>query len=313
MENEDDFHIVLSVEDKTGDYTRHLGVVIASIVFNTNNKIYFHIFHDETLTEENRDNLKKLVMDNNQKIRFHFIKLNIDQDRLKAIKYLSIGTLYRIDIVKQLKNTKKAIYLDSDIVVSLDIKELFEIDINRYAVAGVKDPGTEKNSFLYMRHIPINIKKYFNAGVLIFNLEKIRKHYELKLQAENLLNKYPNDPFTDQSALNNIFQGDCLFIDKKFNFIPNGKSKCGEKKIWHFAGGYKPWQVRMYQVDKLYWEYLKKTPWGKDVNQLFEYYSRTVEPLDEALLTYPRGSTKKFFKNVIKRIFREMKEIRERL
>lgn len=52
-------HIALSVYDPKGTYSRHAGVVMASVLRNTDATVCFHILHDETLTKENRRRLEE--------------------------------------------------------------------------------------------------------------------------------------------------------------------------------------------------------------------------------------------------------------
>lgn len=35
-------------------------------------------------------------------------------------------------------------------------------------------------------------------------------------------------------------------VDDCYNFVPNENSGLSEKKVWHFAGGYKPREARVY-------------------------------------------------------------------
>ena len=54
-------HIALSVYDPKGTYSRHAGVVAASVLSNTDEDVCFHILHDETLTDENKRRLEETV------------------------------------------------------------------------------------------------------------------------------------------------------------------------------------------------------------------------------------------------------------
>ena len=304
-------HIVLSLQDKEGDYSQHTAVVMASIMANTKEKICFHIFSDDTLAEGNKRKLTNMVRKKEQAIVFHQIELDLAPEAINAVKYISMGTLFRLKIADELKDVSRALYLDGDIVVNLDVAELFATDLKDKAIAAVIDAGTKKNPKLYNLHIPVKVDHYFNAGVILFDLAKIREHYpNLAADCLGIIKENPKDYFTDQSALNHFLQDDCLFIDEKYNSFPSeAKDDLDRVCIWHFAGGYKPWKMRKYKIDMLYWLYFRLTPWGTDDDEVFKLYSGTVAPLDDALLTYPISSRRKFFKNTTKRIFAELKKL----
>ena len=60
---------------------------------------------------------------------------------------------------------EKLLYLDMDVMIAGDIKDLYETDISGYEFAAVR----EKYGCWLIR------PDYFNAGMLLFNMEKIRE------------------------------------------------------------------------------------------------------------------------------------------
>jgi lipopolysaccharide biosynthesis glycosyltransferase len=68
----------------------------------------------------------------------------------------------------------------------------------------------------------VKIKKYINAGVLLINLEKWRKHVQ---ESEILSFIYKNNKkmrLLDQDLINIFFQEEITLIDAKWNqFYPN--------------------------------------------------------------------------------------------
>lgn len=295
-------NVVLAFQDKTGEYARHVGVVLVSILVNTKADLTIHIFHDETLTIANQEKLAAICTKYGKKLVLHAVQV---PENWRQINCLSLGTLYRLYIADILAQEHRALYFDSDVVVHLDIEPLLQLDMQGCALAAVHDAGTKINPFLYTRSVPLQLSKYFNAGVILFDLEKVRKQYNLTTACIQFLQEHPSDPFADQTALNYLLQDDCLLIDAAYNSLPTLASTVQEEKIWHFSGAYKPWQVRKYPVDTLYWQYLQETPWGREPEQLFIYYAQTVTPLDEALLTHPLGSRRKFLKNILWRLLKE--------
>lgn len=315
MQNKNDaMNVVISIKDDSGNYSKYAGVVISSI-FNhlgDSDEVKIHIFNDGNLPQEAINNFIQLGMMNKQEIKFYSIELAEDIRNLPMIKkgFLSEASLYRLLIAEKLdKRINKALYLDCDIIVNGNIRDIFNVNL-KYSIAAVKDCGIQKNYFLLKKNMAqFNPDSYFNAGVILFNLERIRREHNLLEECLFYLRKYDRDPFTDQSALNYVFENDCMFLPIEFNMPPCRDSIVDEAVIWHFSGANKPWKTRFSAVDSLWWEEIRKTPWGKDQNELFKLYSQVVDPLDYALLHYPSGSKRAFFKNLVIRLKKELVEI----
>ena len=67
-------------------------------------------------------------------------------------------------------NISKALYLDCDLIINGNISSLFTIDLNDYASGAVFDGGTD-DIRTYNRLKYSSGNGYFNAGVLLMNLE----------------------------------------------------------------------------------------------------------------------------------------------
>lgn len=86
----------------------------------------------------------------------------------------------------------KILYLDTDTMINKDISSLFDIDITNYEFAGVVDR---------LGRFFID-KNYINSGVLLLNLDMIKKTGLFKNTRE--LVKTKKMAFPDQSALNKL-------------------------------------------------------------------------------------------------------------
>jgi hypothetical protein len=85
--------------------------------------------------------------------------------------------------------------------------------------------------------------RYFNAGVMVINLERWR---QLNVQ-EKLLSMITASPqkfrWWDQTAMNVLFQGQVHFVDPAWNTFADSVnfSPQDSGRIFHFVGGTKPW------------------------------------------------------------------------
>ena len=174
--------------------------------------------------------------------------------------YCTPYTLLRLlaDMVPEIPS--KILYLDIDIMVGDDIAKLYDIDISEYEYAAVK----EKYGSKLIR------PDYINAGMLLMNMEKIKKTKLLE-KARNLI-KTKKMLFADQDAI--------FWSTTKKKILPriyNEQSKFNKKDtvICHFCKrlllwpyphteNYKQWNVnevhnilKCYTFDKDLNEYLK--------------------------------------------------------
>lgn len=242
-------HIALSVYDLNGTYSRHAGVVIASVLRNTDAEVCFHILHDETLTVDNRDKLCEIVTGMSSRtsdiidsaIDFVDVSGIFEQIQNVDIEKVSLrftkGALFRLALPDVLPTLNKIIYLDCDMVVTLDIMDLWKIDLNGYALAGVlaKHVVTVGNENLSLpdqaitkdkiktNSMGINEGRYINSGMLLMNLHKIRdsgkeKGYLLKRAVSYIVQHGAILP--DEEFLNAEYLGDIIFLDRRYNADP---------------------------------------------------------------------------------------------
>ena len=103
--------------------------------------------------------------------------------------YCTPYTLLRLlaDLIQNIPD--KLLYLDIDIMVGKDIKTLYEIDIENYEYAAVR----EKYGSKLIRH------DYINAGMLLLNMKKIRETKLLE-KARHLI-RTKKMLFADQDAI----------------------------------------------------------------------------------------------------------------
>ena len=153
--------------------------------------------------------------------------------------YCTPYTLLRLlaDLYPRLPD--KLLYLDMDIMIANDIRQLWDIDVSEYEYAAVK----EKYGCWLIR------PDYFNAGMLLMNMNKIRETGLLARARELIRTK--KLLFADQSA---IFYSTTrkLLIPRIFNEQSRFNKKdtvvchfCKRLLLWPYphTENYKQWQV----------------------------------------------------------------------
>lgn len=276
-EQDDDIvHIGFGLHDKDGHYSVWVGTVMQSILEHTDSRICFHILHDETLSSDNKYKLEKVARSGPSKIEFH----KIDEDDFSVVKNqmsrFTIGAMFRCSLPELLPDLNQIIYLDADLFVNRDIKELWDVDVREYCLAGVVDEGVDIHNHprILNKYPEIKKESYFNSGVLYMNLKKLREFGGLKKLVLDFLIENPEAGLPDQDALNVLFHDKVLYLDDSWNqfvFIHRKDNvEKLDKAIFHYAGTL----LMLYshsQIDLEYFRTICRTPWiDYEMNHQFE-------------------------------------------
>lgn len=297
----------------TGEYLKHTATAIVSILENTKADVTIHLIHDSTVKEMSIWKLKQMVFSYHQQIRFYeineeYFKNLADEIKSSAkVRSFSIGTLFRLKLAEIL-SLDKVLYLDSDIVVNMDLAKLWKIKLDSHYLAAVldlKDTRHKITNRLHFSKMNISYSRYFNAGVILFNLKIIRNKIDMLRESVEFLKKNSKDAiFFDQDALNYLFQGECMLLESRYNFmpvaLPERKVPSDLKAIIHFAGP-KPWKYICSQFDYLYWFYLSKTPWGNSIDNLLSLQRNLRIDLGYSLFSGKIGSRRMLVKGILYR------------
>ena len=161
----------------------------------------------------------------------------------------------------------KMVYLDIDTMFYGDIKELYDIDMTDLEFRASHD-------YLGRKWIK---RDYFNSGILLLNMDKIR---ETKLlEKSRHLVKTKKMYFTDQTALYKSRVAFEYFPDEyRFNEQRNVKPNT---VIKHFCKGirwfpFKVYNVKQWEIDKVH-SYLKIHDFDEDFELYKEIKSRYIE------------------------------------
>lgn len=278
MFNQNEIHICFGIHDATGKYCKYMAVTMASILANTNSNIIFHIIHDDTMTDENRKNLAQTVKGKTCSIRYHRVSLDEKRYENYDLARFTIGTLFRLMICNELhEETERVIYLDSDMVVNLDIKELWNEDLGNYLMGGCA--LKETTIFPLIEKGIISEEEYFNSGVLLMDIDAIIKKHDLWDECINFILEKPELwRAPDQDAITYVFQGEIKKLDVKYNsrVYLCRKNQIADNRIYHFVGD-SPRDVFDFLPDRLFYDALKMTPWGTDEKIIEHYGKRLVE------------------------------------
>ena len=184
---------------------------------------------------------------------FKNLKLNIP--------YITIETYFRYVIADIAPKLDKVLYLDADLAVNGSLKNLWNIPLEGFYAAGVRDLCIEKEG----HKAKIGFKEddlYVNAGVLLLNLKKIREDNMVQKLFENTENLTGKIKYQDQDVINITFKNKIKEIDSIYNFTSENvraeRPKRKDAVVIHYTGQKKPWMKECRNKLKNVWQKYNK-------------------------------------------------------
>lgn len=238
-------HIGMEIHDKDSKGCFGLGVAMQSIVEHTNARIKFHIVHDGTLTDENKRRLTYIALRTEQQIEFYKIE-ELDCLKHKSVMDIcAIETLYQVLESKVFQKIHRIIYLDLNVLVNCDVKELCDIDIDQYCFAAVQDVNIEDERVCVT---PISVKKerYFHSGVIYMNFDWIRNKKNVKEKCQDAM----------------------LLLDDRWNYsveqLENQNMETVKEGIYQYNGSF---EILNYEtmIEALYIQTAERIPWSSEL------------------------------------------------
>lgn len=200
---------------------QYIKVVIKSI--QRSNPLYdfnFHIIRDFEQHDDYDDLVKYIQKFSNLKLTEYKSEWSYEYKGMYHIS--SSATMLRI-LIPELIKEDRVLYLDIDLVVNIDIKDLYQINTGETGIAMVDG----------------------NPGVMLLNLEKLRKNKftefcikQNKKQADHdltLINIYANKNYVVLPSKYNVMQHE---LNARLSKI----KKYNNHFIFHFSDRHKPWK-----------------------------------------------------------------------
>lgn len=272
-------------------YVQHMAALLSSTLSNASQESFIDfIVLDGGLTDADRARLLTLEA-RHPHCRISFVDMRNEYLDIPPNSYFTRGTFYRLSLPQILADRDRVLFLDTDMVVCGDIATLFSIELKdeilaaapdlimrafcNMGVFSIKESGAMRaNCYLTDKIKLKSPRDYFQAGVLLFNLDIMRR-LELAKKMTNSL-KTESYWFLDQDVLNIYSSGRVRYLDNRWNVVhmdENHLSALDESDrktydmsmqsplIVHYAGVNKPWVNQLHPHSSLYWIALRNTPW----------------------------------------------------
>ncbi|MBB4253719.1 lipopolysaccharide biosynthesis glycosyltransferase [Rhizobium anhuiense] len=231
-------------------YAVPLATALRSIAENNQSAwpLNIHVIH-EGIGEE----IKRLIFDslpaNSAVIQWHPIATLSFANGFSTRPGVSRMTFARILLPQFLPQTcNRALYLDGDILVLTALEQLWNIDLGEAVIGAVPDYWLDNVVSIGPSATGgPRVERYFNAGILLIDLEKWRNERITERSLE-YLDRFPTTEYSDQDALNFACDGKWKILNRAWNFQFEPTQAIArialEQKlaIVHFVTNVKPWK-----------------------------------------------------------------------
>lgn len=270
------------------DYIRPVKVMLKSLALHTNETLNIYLLYSK-LNEKDIAKLSKFcLMECGAYFHSIYVELDIFSE-MPLTEWFSIEVYFRLIAPFILPNSiKRILWIDADVIIKKDISNFYYLNMGTAEIAVIRDMGPSKLVLDCCERLGLNKQtKYFNSGIILFNVIGIRKKWvketflsQIRTLARNKIILYP-----DQDILNIIFEKNKIIVSDIWNF----QIRCWDKvqpidienaAVIHFVGGIKPWNSEYTnKFGRIWWKYYFKCGWknGYYLTRLKYIYQRYLK------------------------------------
>jgi len=260
-------------------FVPHAAAVIASVVRHAPGASFRFVLLHSGVERDLRARVELAAPE----ARFHWAEIGDDEaPAMSRRDHFSRAILFRLGLDKHAPaECRRIIYLDADVIVTDDIRALWRADLSGAPLGAVVDCFVDAEAFAERWGLPTERASYFNSGVLLIDLERVRQDGIFARALEFAAAQLPEIRFPDQDALNYVCWERWARLDTIWNAqrhmaitslcteIPEERQLRGRAPaIVHFTGPEKPWLNEGYHPWAwLYWENLARTPFLGEISR----------------------------------------------
>ena len=208
------------------NYIQHcMGMLCSLYEHNRENHIILHFLRNGELTEKNESFITDITKRYGHEVRFY----SVDETPLEGVQFrkkrpLTMAAYYRLLLPDILSLLDKVLYLDCDMTIMGDISELFELELDKYALAACLDDMPHNNQHRLQLHMQVG-ERTFNTGMMMCNLKYWRDHGSVGRMIEYAKRPKKQILLHDQDVFNYEFQGQWFLLPPKWNRLSH-RSQC---------------------------------------------------------------------------------------
>ncbi len=267
-------------------YAPYLGVALHSLLAHASPTAYYDICI--LYTQVSAQHQQKILELQKAHCSIRFIDISpllqaLDDTIFVTHAHFSKEAYYRFFIPQIFSAYEKVVYLDCDMIFLEDIHHLAKSPLHNKPMAAVLEYKFKcKVEFdPILRHYALeilklrNVQKYFNSGVLIFDIQHlISMNFTQKCLEK--LREIQRPRTVDQCVLNSLLQENMTFLDAGWNLQTHVELAELKKhvplqdyakymegflapKVVHYCSPLKPWNTDSIPFADLWWQYAKQS------------------------------------------------------
>lgn len=290
-------------------YTPYIGVAVSSIIENSSPEHRYDILVlGNGITKEHARELSSLSQGKAWvSVRVIDCEKELQKFRIMKDSCFTINIYLRFLVFTELFAAyDRILTLDSDLIVNGDLHRLYQWNLDGKRLAAVRDQyvhyiverkchGNKTINYqpmeVYFRELQVDIREYFNSGVLLFDLHKCRES-NLWDEIEQVCKQHKALMYPDQDILNIIFKSDYVKLPMEWNGaspygLIHGRAHVSYEElpeyyieqvekalVIHYTGGRKPWLDREALYTDRYMEYADGTMWKEIIREKQEQWEQ---------------------------------------
>ncbi len=229
-----------------------------SLLKNNKEQVEFHLLYPSRMERSGNKVEKEIIAQGGEVIKHPCLEEWVSKYKVSAPSNRGKNsfqpwniTIFLKLMIHQMVQKDKVIFIDGDTIVGECLKKLFQFKLENKIVAAVLDNHSE-NMRKYWKNLEVDVEHYFNSGVMLLNLKKLREIDFLK-ECEASQKKYGKFcKYSDQDLYNIILNGYVSLLPSHFNIQAwwGLTDKIWQKQlisfrhgILHFVGNVKPWHL----------------------------------------------------------------------
>ncbi len=273
------------------NYAPFYGVMLNSLFrHNPQSRFDIYLLTDDSFGSNIRHQYEVLVASHNSRLTIRMVDKNdLASCPLNINHHVNLAGYYHFLMPKLLPpSVDKIIYMDGDMIVRGDIRPIWDIDMDGYAMSAPLDGNTFEQS----QYARLGMKRrsgYVNNGFALFNLKYWREH-NISDKMFSYVNEHYNAlTLMDQDVENAVLEDVIkpmpikynfqilMFMDYFWrNFTPEFKEEvlasASSPIIVHYTGSIKPWNFKYFG-----WPYLHM--WEEEASYTPWKHTRTRKPI----------------------------------